>query len=189
MALPVMRALPVFAGATLEPDLFETCGVRGLRGVNVNAELFAGRDAGGSFVGGGAAEAGGLGVGFVGAKGDQVEAEHVGEGGLELIDLGVEFEEKAGLGLRVESCWHATLSRRVEGLAIDRGERLRDWQGRSCTGISTRTAERSASIWREASCEPLWRGCTFTRRSRSEHARVDVHTAVEKEAVVRRISR
>ena len=44
-----------------------------------------------------AAEAGGLCVGFVGAKGDEVEAEDVGERGLKLVDLGIEFEEEAGL--------------------------------------------------------------------------------------------
>ena len=39
---PLIAALPFFAGAALEPDLFEARVVGGLRCVDVDAELFAG---------------------------------------------------------------------------------------------------------------------------------------------------
>ena len=108
----------------------------------MDAELFAGRDAGGSFVRCGAAEAGGLRMGFVGSEGDQVEAERSGERGLKLVDLGVEFEEEAGFALRVEIAGSNFLAK-IEGLAIDRRESLSDWQVRSCRGTSTQVDSKS----------------------------------------------
>ena len=121
----LIAALPFLAGAALEPDLFEARFFSGLGGVDVDAELFAGRDAGGSFIGGGTAEACGLCVGFVGAEGDEVEAEDVGERGLKLVDLGIEFEEEAGLRLRVEIAG-GNFFAKIEGLTVDGREGFGD---------------------------------------------------------------
>ena len=106
-------------------DTFETRVFGGLSSVDVDTEIFAGGDAGGSLVGCGTAEASGLRMSFVGAEGNEVEAEGVGKGGLELGDLGVEFEEDAGLGLLVEIAG-SHLVAEGKRLAVDWGESLSD---------------------------------------------------------------
>ena len=84
----------------------------------MDAEFFAGRDAGGGFIRCGAAEAGRLRMSFIGAEGDQIEAEKLGQGGLKLVDLGVELEKETGFALRVEIAGSDLLAK-CEGLAID----------------------------------------------------------------------
>jgi hypothetical protein len=94
--------LPRSTGWGCEPGFFEVDFGSGVGGVNADVEVFAGVDAARGFVGAAAAEAGVFDLGGFGGEGDEVEAEEVFEGGLELGDFGVELKEYVDLCCGVE---------------------------------------------------------------------------------------
>ncbi len=88
--------------------------------MNADAEVFAGVDAGGCFIGGCAAAA--ASTAAAGAEGCEIEAEEFGERGLEVVDFVVEFEEEAGFGLWGEIGCRGDAGAEAEGLFVDTGD-------------------------------------------------------------------
>jgi hypothetical protein len=85
--------LPLVSASAFQPDLREL-GFRGrLRGMNLNIKLLAGRNARCALIRGSPTESSALCIGFIATEGDQIQAQRVAERGLELIDLGIKFEQ------------------------------------------------------------------------------------------------
>jgi len=87
--------------------------------VHTDVKLFAGRDAPRSLVGSAASKAAAFNLAGVSSEGDHIQPKQVLQRSLELFDLGVEFEQQAGFGLRGDFA-DGDFGAEVERLAIDR---------------------------------------------------------------------